>query len=254
MTAPSLFRGPPAFVPATRWPLLGAVLAGFGIVVASIVVGGGAYIGCLAQAGVPLSQEFATPTGGTVGCQLAGILSQQVVFAVLALFAAGFFAASRRDALALGPPRRPATFATALLLMIPPVAAYTFLVWLLSPVDLVRDLSQLLPIIRSDLLWLAVLAIGVGAPVSEELLFRGYLLPALARSRLGFAGASLLTTAAWTALHFSYSVFGLIEVFLIGLYFSWLLWRTGSLWVPIVCHAVYNTAILLALRYLPLPI
>jgi membrane protease YdiL (CAAX protease family) len=42
-------------------------------------------------------------------------------------------------------------------------------------------------------------------------------------------------------------------VVLIGFYFSWLLVRTGSLWVPIFCHATYNTALVLALRYLPLP-
>lgn len=254
MAASSLFRGPPLFAPATRWPVLGAVLAGFGIVAVSVVVGGAAYVGCLVHEGVPLTQYPATPADGTILCQLGGVIGQEVMFAALALFAAGFFASSRRDALALGLPRRNVTFVTAVLLMVPPAAAYTLLVWLLSPADLVRDLSQLLPIIRSDMLWLALLAISVGAPVSEELLFRGFLLPALARSRLGFAGAALLTTAAWTALHFSYSVYGLLEVFLIGLYFSWLLWRTGSLWLPIVCHAVYNTTVLLALRYLPLPL
>ena len=35
---------------------------------------------------------------------------------------------------------------------------------------------------------LALLVVGIGAPLSEELLFRGFLLSALARSRLGFAG------------------------------------------------------------------
>ena len=37
---------------------------------------------------------------------------------------------------------------------------------------------------------LALLVVGIGAPLSEELLFRGFLLSALARSRLGFAGAA----------------------------------------------------------------
>ena len=40
---------------------------------------------------------------------------------------------------------------------------------------------------------------------------------------------------------------------MIGLFFSWLLWRTGSLRVPIFCHALYNSLIVLVLRYVPLP-
>ena len=38
-------------------------------------------------------------------------------------------------------------------------------------------------------------------------------------------------------------------MFLIGLFFSWLLWRTGSLRVPIFCHALYNTLIVVVLRH-----
>ena len=39
----------------------------------------------------------------------------------------------------------------------------------------------------------------------------------------------------------------------IGLYFSWVLVRTGSVWVTIFCHAVYNTAIGVALYFITLP-
>ena len=63
----------------------------------------------------------------------------------------------------------------------------------------------------------------------------------------------LISTALWTALHAGYSAVGIVEVFLIGLFFSWLLWRTGSLRVAIFCHALYNSLIVLVLRYVPLP-
>jgi membrane protease YdiL (CAAX protease family) len=95
--------------------------------------------------------------------------------------------------------------------------------------------------------------VGIGAPLSEELLFRGFLQAALARSRLGFAGGAVIASLLWTALHAGYSIPGIIEVFVIGLFFSWLLWRTGSLLVPIVCHALYNSLIVFVLRYVPLP-
>jgi uncharacterized protein len=100
---------------------------------------------------------------------------------------------------------------------------------------------------------LALIAIGIGAPLSEELLFRGFLFSGLAKSRLGLLGTGILTAVLWTALHIGYSIFGLIEVVAIGLYFAWVLVRTGSLWVPIFCHAVYNTVIGLVLYFVTLP-
>ncbi len=129
---------------------------------------------------------------------------------------------------------------------------YAALVFVADRAALMRDLSQAASLARSDAWLLALAAIGLGAPLSEELLFRGFLFPALARSRLGLAGAALVSTLAWTSLHAGYSLYGLVEVFLVGLYFSWLAVRTGSLWVPILCHAIYNTTIVLGLRWLPI--
>jgi membrane protease YdiL (CAAX protease family) len=89
--------------------------------------------------------------------------------------------------------------------------------------------------------------------LSEELLFRGFLLSALARTALGFWGAALVATLLWTAMHVGYSLTGIVEVFIIGMFFSWLLWRTGSLRVAIFCHALYNLLIVLGLRFVDLP-
>jgi len=97
------------------------------------------------------------------------------------------------------------------------------------------------------------MVVGVGAPLAEELLFRGFLLSALARSRLGFWGAAIVCSGLWTALHAGYSLAGVIEVFLIGLYLSWLLWRTGSLRVTLFCHGLYNALVLVVLLNVPLP-
>ena len=54
-------------------------------------------------------------------------------------------------------------------------------------------------------------------------MFRGFLFSGLAKSRLGLIGTGVLTAVLWTALHIGYSIFGLLEVLAIGLYFSWLL-------------------------------
>ena len=111
---------------------------------------------------------------------------------------------------------------------------------------------QLKPLPNTQLMttWLSAFLVPT---LSEELLFRGLLLPALAKSRLGIAGAAIVSSVLWTSLHANYSLTGLAEVFIAGLLFAWLLWRTGSLRVPILCHGLYNALIILGLRYLPLP-
>jgi hypothetical protein len=120
--------------------------------------------------------------------------------------------------------------------------------------DPLRDLRPMADAIRGDGWTWLLLAVGLGAPLSEELLIRGFLLPPLARSTLGFAAASLLTTALWTLLHIGSSLAGLVEIFAIGLLFAWLVRRTGSIRVPLLCHVLNNAGLVFAVRYAPLPL
>jgi membrane protease YdiL (CAAX protease family) len=115
------------------------------------------------------------------------------------------------------------------------------------------DLRPFVDLIRGPDWALAAAVVAFGAPLSEEMLFRGFLLSALARTRLGFWGAALVSNLPWAALHAGYSAVGLAEVFAIGLLFSWLLWRTGSLRVLIFCHALYNALVLMVVRFVDLP-
>lgn len=99
---------------------------------------------------------------------------------------------------------------------------------------------------------LAVLTMGIVGPVAEEIWFRGFLLPALARTWLGFWGAGLVTSALFAALHgFQYSLDGVVAVFFSGLVFVWALGLTGSLWVPIAIHMCFNLLALLSLWLWP---
>lgn len=185
---------------------------------------------------------------------LVWLTTMQAMLIALTFAAASLFGSRPAAMLALRMPARGArSFVAALVLMLAFLSLYTAMVSLVSPADLRRDIAPFAKLIRSDAWWLTLAAVGVGAPLAEELFFRGFLFSALARSRAGIGGATLLTAITWAALHAGYSAFGIVEVVLIGLYFSWLLVRTGSLWVPIFCHATYNTALVLALRYLPLP-
>jgi membrane protease YdiL (CAAX protease family) len=130
------------------------------------------------------------------------------------------------------------------LIVIAVVSAVTSLLAFTFFADIVRrDLEPFRRMLQDAPLWLAFLALAVGAPLSEELLFRGYLLHRLRQTRLGFAGGALVANVGWTMLHYGYSWLSLADVFLAGLLFSWALWRTGSIWVPIAFHALYNAAV-----------
>ena len=135
--------------------------------------------------------------------------------------------------------------------MLPIIAVINGLAYLVAPTEMFSDFKFFLELAREKNIAVTALAIGAGAPLSEELLFRGFLLTALSASALGYWRAAIFATLAWTALHFSYSWVGLTEVFCIGLYFSWLLWRTGSLLPPLLCHALYNSSLLVAMRFWP---
>jgi membrane protease YdiL (CAAX protease family) len=244
---PSLFRGPPAYQPRTPWSPVVALLASVLIVAASIL-------------GAVLVLGTGTVAGGASGrgmwrqdmSALATLAVWQAIAVGLTVLASRLSGGRARDVLALRPPRAGLIYLQAVLLMAALQLAVSAVQYTLLPQDMYADLRPIVQLFGEQ--WvLALLVVGVGAPLSEELLFRGFLLSALARSRLGFAGGALVTTSLWTALHAGYSLAGIVEVFTIGLFFSWLLWRSGSLRVPMFCHALYNSLIVLVLRHVPLP-
>ncbi|MDH4983882.1 type II CAAX endopeptidase family protein [Hyphomicrobium sp. D-2] len=178
----------------------------------------------------------------------------QVGVIVLTIVAAGFFGSDRWEVLALRKPRGGwRVMWLALIPMFAVTGIWTALIMWLAPDVLIGDLRIFKELLESDAALLAFIAIAIGAPLSEELMFRGFLYSGLAKSLLGLIGTGILTALLWTALHVGYSVFGLIEVLVIGFYFSWLLVRTGSAWVTIFCHAVYNAVIAVALYFVTLP-
>jgi membrane protease YdiL (CAAX protease family) len=93
-----------------------------------------------------------------------------------------------------------------------------------------------------------LIAVGIilAAPLAEELTFRGQVFAALARTRLGFSGTTVLTSAAWAGLHIGEPVHAVALLFIMGLVLGFLLVRFGSLWVCFVCHAVWNGMFTLA--------
>lgn len=238
----SFFDPPPArYRPLTPWPALTALVASV-LMFAAATVTGSLAGGAAQAAGVPPS---------TANLVMLGVL--QAALVALIWLAASAFGGRPAQVLALN--RRgigARVYAAAAGLMFAAVTLSAAIVWFLSPQSLLADVAPFARMMRSPDWPLVLAVVGIGAPASEELLFRGFLFSALAASRAGILGASILTSAIWTSLHAGYSLWGLAEVLLIGLLLSWLLVRTGTLWVPLACHAVYNTTLVLVLKWMPI--
>lgn len=87
---------------------------------------------------------------------------------------------------------------------------------------------------------LRVAAIGVAGPILEEVVTRGFALHILRRTRMGTAGAVVLTAVAWAALHWRYDAGSVALIAVDGLLFGTARVRTRSLWVPITLHVIGN--------------
>jgi membrane protease YdiL (CAAX protease family) len=91
------------------------------------------------------------------------------------------------------------------------------------------------------LLWIGLV---VFTPLLEEGFFRGFLFTGLIGSRLGVTGTILFSTAVWTALHVQYGYYGLSIIFVSGILLGIVRYRTGSLFPPLLMHAVFNAVAL----------
>ena len=104
--------------------------------------------------------------------------------------------------------------------------------------------QQLGPFLAS----LSSLELGILAAVagfSEEVLFRGVLLPALSRE-LSSVGGLLASSVLFGLVHFASRTYALVAG-IMGCYLGILFLLTGSLLVPIVSHALYEFGALLVL-------
>lgn len=252
-TISPMAAGVAIYRPETGWPPLRACLMTAIILAVAAVTGLVSFFIAAAVA----DPSLRTLEGAEAMPQWLVLFAQlvmQVVSVVFVWWAAEMYGSGRQAALALQPvPGGVWTYAKSFLLLSLISGAFSIIAWQFARDDVLTDLSELWPLMTGEFWWLMLLVAVIGAPFSEELLFRGFLQSALAKSRMGFWGAALVTNTAWTALHAGYTLTGLLDVFIAGAVFTWLLWRTGSLWVPIVCHALYNGVIFAVLSVIELP-
>ena len=252
-----LLRGPAAYQPKTGWNAFAAVLATVAILAISIFASTFFTVQISNWTGMPTislpTHSDSKPIAINTGWLLL-ILAMQIIMVLFTLIACVMFKSRPRQVLALRNPHpRYFVVVPATLIVLASVIIYSSLAALVFPHEVLHDVKPFVDVVNSSDAALLVAVAVIGAPISEEFLFRGFLLSALAKSKLGYIGAALISTIAWTLLHANYSAIGLGALLIIGLVLSWLLWRTGSLWVPIFCHAIYNGSVVLILKLIDLP-
>jgi membrane protease YdiL (CAAX protease family) len=84
--------------------------------------------------------------------------------------------------------------------------------------------------------WIVAAATTLGAPLAEEVIFRGYL-HALLRTWLGPWPTIVASACAFGFVHGSAYA---LPIGLLGLYFAWLRERTGSLAPSLLAHSMHN--------------
>lgn len=194
--------------------------------------------------------------------RIAMVLQDLLLFAVPAVATA--VVSTRQPAQLMCIERKPPLLPliTGACLLIISVPAMNSLIWLNENLPLPVDLEHTLRVLEAraqesiDLLQgphdipnliMTILIVAVLAGLTEELLFRGAL------QRLLFTGGINPHVAIWVAalvfsvLHMQF--FGLLPRMVLGAFFGYMLWWTGSLWVPVVLH-IFNNTLYLVAQYL----
>lgn len=100
-------------------------------------------------------------------------------------------------------------------------------------VNLYRNTSDgMLP-----LLWVSIILV---APLSEEILFRGFLFAGLKSSMAGAAGAVVVSSAFWALIHVQYDAYGVGLIFASGIVLGLARLRTGSVLLCAIMHGLMN--------------
>ncbi len=78
------------------------------------------------------------------------------------------------------------------------------------------------------------------APAGEEAMFRGFLFRGWVRSSRSAWPAIVVISVLWAILHIQYDWAGMLEIFATGLFLGWMRWRSGSLVLTFLLHALFN--------------
>lgn len=195
----------------------------------------------------------------TKGMRIAIVLQDLLVFAIPAVATAVFSTRQPGQLMCIErkPPLLPMIAGACLLII--SVPAMNTVIWLNDHLPLPAELDATLRAIeaRAELgiqalqgphdipnLIMTVLIVAVLAGVTEEMLFRGAFQRLMSTGGVNIHAAIWIAAAVFSLLHMQF--FGFVPRMLLGAFFGYMLWWTGSLWVPMVLHVLNNTLYLVA--------
>lgn len=92
-------------------------------------------------------------------------------------------------------------------------------------------------------LLISVLIVGVLTGLGEEMFFRGAQLRIFMARGINGHLAVWITAIIFSALHFQF--YGFFPRMLLGVMFGYLAWKGGSLWLPVIGHALNNSLVVI---------
>jgi uncharacterized protein len=84
------------------------------------------------------------------------------------------------------------------------------------------------------------IAVVIFAPLFEEMFFRGFLFEGILQSRLGAAGAVIITSIVFAIMHIQYNAYGMFYILLLSIIMGLVRWKTRRLWSTLIMHGVMN--------------
>lgn len=254
MTLISIVTGPPRFHGETPWRWWTAGLATLGIMVLFVLclaafVGAGLFM-LLGQSSFGISDfdkflQSLSVVQWAVVLSIAGVMAQGLgVMVVWQLSSAG----GARQVLSLAAAPF-GLFGHVVIALSVVLLLGAFAAGLTAAFPYTGSVQPIQDFIKSDDWWIAIMPIAVGAPLFEEVLFRGFLFTAIVQSRLGAVGAILITTVIWALFHTGYVWQEMVIVGTFGFVLGWLVWQIGSIWPGVLCHAAWNFGVLIAARW-----
>ena len=95
-------------------------------------------------------------------------------------------------------------------------------------------------------IFILFISVAIVAPLSEEIFFRGFVLPGLVK-RFGVGRSLLLSSLVFGLFHIDPGA--IVPTFALGLALGWVYLKTGSIWPAMFAHGLHNTVAVLIAKY-----
>lgn len=99
-------------------------------------------------------------------------------------------------------------------------------------------------ILNENNILLSILLVGVLTGISEEVLFRGGLQRILISRPMNVHIAIWVSAFIFSAIHFQF--FGFFPRLILGAFFGYMAYWSGSLWTAIIAHAINNSMVIIS--------